>query len=125
MVGAIRSGGNSMKRRRRLAASIVLATAAAAGASPAMAKPLPHGSSGWAEPGASQFDAWTMKRTGDHVRLIFSDVTYRGTVSGNVLRIRPNEGYGGVEYAKYRLHGKTLKIKWAGQSDWARFRRAW
>lgn len=90
---------------------------------PAVADPLPSGKSRWVQAGVSNAMPWRMKRSGDWVKLVFSDVTYRGTISGNTMRLRPNEGYGDMTYNSFRYNGRILKIKWEGRSVWMRFKR--
>lgn len=94
-----------------------------AGSVPAVADPLPSGKSRWGQPGVPNAMPWRMKRSGDWVKLVFSDVTYRGTISGNTMRLRPNEGYGAISYNTFRYNGRVLKIRWEGRSKWTRFKR--
>lgn len=89
-------------------------------AAPVSANQLPPGKTKWVAAGNRDV-AWTLKRSGDWVKLSFSDVVYRGTVSGNTLRLRPNEGYGGITHATYRYNGRVLKLQWEGRSKWTRF----
>lgn len=46
-----------------------------------------------------------------------------GTVSGPGLRLYIHEGKGGWTTNRYRLKGKTLRIKRRGSSKWRTFER--
>lgn len=53
-----------------------------------------------------------------------SNVSYRGTVTGDALRLRPNEGHSAVTADRYRRNGRVLAFRWQGTSKWVRFKRA-
>lgn len=112
-----------MKVWRPLVVAVSVVLLGGAVSAPAVADPLPSGKSRWGQAGVPNPMPWRMKRSGEWVKLVFSDVTYRGTVSGNTMRLRPNEGYGAVTYNAFRYNGRILKIQWEGRSKWTRFKR--
>lgn len=125
-----------MTKSARSVAACVMAlsimSGGAAAATPAAADPLPQGRTKWLPKGASDTRPTVVVRKGDRVKFRFWEgydrrngywLKQTGTVSGSVLRLYVHEGMGGWTTARYRLKGKTLRIKWQGRSKWSVLKR--
>lgn len=115
-----------MNRRAVLTAAITALCAGAISALPASAvsaDPLPQGRTVWLRDWSKFEVRIVVVRRGQHVKIVSPDVTHKGTIEGNVMRLRPNEGLGDVTYDRFRVRGDVLSFRWEGQSKWTRFIR--
>lgn len=112
--------------------SLLITVGGVAGAVPASAAEMPQGRTKWQRVGGSSGKPIVVVRQGEQIKMrswegpnrkIGYWLEYKGTVKGNTIRWQVNEGYGGWTKERYRLNGKTLRIKWQGDSEWTVFKR--